>query len=359
MDLTNYLSDHIDRLLRRALKAAWQNPREGAFLLRQARTQKQAAEKRCRRQRAGTPVPAFLIASIASACNLHCIGCYARAEGVCGTEETQSLSAERWSELFQEATEMGISFILLAGGEPLTRMDVLQSATQVPQVIFPVLTNGTLFDTAALQLFDKYRHLVPICSIEGGAEETDARRGTDTYGQIEQAWRELHARGILFGASITVTAENCMEVTDEAFVGDLRAKGCGIAFFVEYVPADANALLHTPDDVQREAYTTRLEALKTRFKDLILIAFPGDEVETGGCLAAGRGFFHINAAGGAEPCPFAPVSDVNLRTGSLEDALRSPLFEDLRRNGKLAMPHAGGCALFGKKAELESLVGKE
>ena len=66
----------------------------------------------------------------------------------------------------------------------------------------------------------------------------------------------------------------------------------------------------------------------------------------GGCLAAGRGFFHINPYGGAEPCPFSPYSDINLRNVSLRQALRSPLFQKIRAASVLAASHSGGCVLF-------------
>lgn len=354
MNLANYLSDQIDCLFRQALSNCLRNPRETTFLLRQVRFQKQAAETRRCRAAVKKPTPAFLIASVASACNLHCTGCYARAEGACDADSAQLLSAARWGELFHQAVSLGISFILLAGGEPLTRMDVLETAAQVPEIVFPVLTNGTLFDETTLRLFDRHRHLVPICSIEGGADETDMRRGSGVYHRLEQTWQRMRARGLLFGVSITVTAENHLHVTDPAFLKNLHEHGCDIVFYVEYVPADAHAPLHTPDAVQRAVFSDRLECLRSQFSDLILIAFPGDEAETGGCLAAGRGFFHINSTGGAEPCPFAPVSAICLRTGSLEDALQSPLFERVRQSDLLALPHAGGCALFGKDLQPES-----
>lgn len=44
---------------------------------------------------------------------------------------------------------------------------------------------------------------------------------------------------------------------------------------------------------------------------MVFLSFSGDEKYVGGCLAAGRGFFHINANGEVEPCPFSPYSDVN------------------------------------------------
>lgn len=68
---------------------------------------------------------------------------------------------------------------------------------------------------------------------------------------------------------------------------------------------------------------------------MVYLSFPGDEKGTGGCVAAGRGFFHINSHGGAEPCPFSPYSDINVRDTSLKAALNSHLFTELRNGGFL------------------------
>lgn len=89
---------------------------------------------------------------------------------------------------------------------------------------------------------------------------------------------------------------------------------------------------------------------------MVFIAFPGDEKSSGGCLAAGRGFFHINAHGGAEPCPFSPYSDTSLKEVSLEEALDSPLFRHLQENGNLEKEHIGGCVLFEQRDLVQKLL---
>jgi MoaA/NifB/PqqE/SkfB family radical SAM enzyme len=78
----------------------------------------------------------------------------------------------------------------------------------------------------------------------------------------------------------------------------------------------------------------------------IFIAFPGDEKDFGGCLAAGRGFVHINSVGSLEACPFAPYSDTNLKNISLKEALSSPVLSEIRDLHTLIKDHKGGCALF-------------
>ena len=89
---------------------------------------------------------------------------------------------------------------------------------------------------------------------------------------------------------------------------------------------------------------------------MVYISFPGDEKSSGGCVAAGRGFFHINSHGGAEPCPFSPYSDVNVRDSSLREVMHSPLFMALRDGNILMDDHAGGCVLYEKRELVESLL---
>ena len=89
---------------------------------------------------------------------------------------------------------------------------------------------------------------------------------------------------------------------------------------------------------------------------MVFVSFPGDEKSSGGCIAAGRGFFHINSHGGAEPCPFSPYSDVNVRDTSLKDAMQSGLFQALRDGNLLADDHDGGCVLYEKREQVEGLL---
>jgi MoaA/NifB/PqqE/SkfB family radical SAM enzyme len=76
----------------------------------------------------------------------------------------------------------------------------------------------------------------------------------------------------------------------------------------------------------------------------------------GGCMAAGREFFHINSHGGAEPYPFSPYSDVNVRDGSLREAIASPLFHRLQSEGVLSGEHVGGCVLYEKRELVKALL---
>lgn len=356
--LEEYLTRGVENIVKGAIKATLKNPKESAFIGKFMLAAKKAALVRKENEERGMHIPPFLIASITSSCNLHCAGCYARSNQSChdGVGENQ-MSGEEWNRIFAEAKELGISFILLAGGEPLMRRDVLEQAVKHPQIVFPVFTNGTMLDASYINLLDKNRNVIPVLSIEGEKEETDRRRGEGVYQKLEEAMSKLQDKNLLFGASITVTTENVEKVTSTAYIKKLQEKGCKLVIFVEYVPVNVQTKHLALGEKERTIMEKSIGKMREEEMDMIFLSFPGDEKSSGGCLAAGRGFFHINSKGGAEPCPFSPYSDTNIRGKSLKDALQSPLFFKLQKNACMEQEHIGGCVLFEQEEKVKQLAG--
>ncbi len=363
MTLNRYLDAWILSMARTVSRYYLTNTRDMRFITGLVPALWQSAGIRKRYAARGVHIPPFLIASITSQCNLHCAGCYAKARecpGITSPAEVQeetTLGTAEWRRIFQEASDIGVSFVLLAGGEPLMRRDVLDLAASYPGMVFPTFTNATLIDASYIRFFDEHRNIIPVPSIEGSGEETDHRRGLGVSEKILAVIREFQARGILYGVSITVTSHNLRAVTSDTFVADLRKAGCGIVFYLEYVPAEKG----TEDMVLCESDTVfleeRVQSLRAGYPDMILLSFPGDESVLGGCLAAGRGFFHISSAGNAEPCPFSPYSRQNLRSCSILEVLQSPFFRDIREISmrEAGMPHTGGCTLFSREEEVSKV----
>lgn len=320
-DLESYLAGGVERMVRGIACAAAKNPRTARFMAEYALTSLRANRLRLDAAARGEHVPPFLIASITTRCNLHCKGCYARANHNCtdsAAAEAQLLSPDDWTRIFDEAAELGVAFILLAGGEPFMCPEVLRAAGRQRRIIFPVFTNGTMLSGTGLELVREHPNLMPVLSIEGGTDVTDARRGNGTYSALRRAMSALSDEALPFGCSVTVQKSNLHEVMGADFVAELSAR-------------------------------------RAEFPELLLVSFPGDEQAMGGCLAAGRGFFHINAYGGAEPCPFSAYSDTSLRDTSLREALASPLFVKLRESGALEETHVGGCTLFAQEETVKAL----
>lgn len=356
-NLEKYLTGGVENIVKGALKATFSNPQESVFMAKYAIASREASRKRAEAEERGEHIPPFLIASITSSCNLHCAGCYARSNHACVDEPpVDQLSGAEWGRIFGEAAELGIGFILLAGGEPMIRRDVIEMAGERPDILFPIFTNGTMINESYIELLKKKRNLVPVLSIEGRQEKTDERRGSGVYEKLLTSMELMRKNKVLFGASVTVTTANIAEVTSDEFLHKLEEEGCKVVFFIEFVPVTAEATELAPGDKEREYLKNRLSEIRSMHEEMVFVSFPGDEKTSGGCLAAGRGFFHINSHGGAEPCPFSPYSDINVRDTSVKEALNSRLFQALQQENVLMEEHAGGCVLYEKRDQVEALL---
>ena len=356
-NIQEYLAEGVEYILKDSLRASIRNPKEILFLHKFSKHARKATKIRQKYAKNGQNIPVFLIASITSSCNLHCTGCYSRANNSCSDDAPlDQLSAEEWDDIFTQAKEMGISFIVLAGGEPMIREDVISKASNHPEILFPIFTNGTMIDESYLKLLDDNRNLVPVLSIEGDEEITDSRRGNGVYNMLVESMEVMKKNNIIFGASLTFTKGNLPSLISNEYIDRLHDFGCKVVFFIEYVPVNEETKELAPSDSERELLLTNLEHLREEYHDMLFMSFPGDEKNSGGCLAAGRGFFHINSHGGAEPCPASPYSDINVRDTSLMEALNSRLFKSLRDGGILMDEHEGGCVLFEHRKEVESLL---
>jgi len=357
-DLAKYMSDNLRSLLATAYRSVLSNPREARFAL-QMQLALARGEKRRKAIKAkeGLDVPPFLICSIATTCNLQCKGCYARNNGIAADTPTKdTLGPDQWHAIFTEAAQMGFNVALLAGGEPLTRRDLLEGIAKVKDMLFPVFTNGTLIGPQYIEFFKHHLNVVPVISIEGDAMATNARRGKGVHERALLSMQMLRQAGLFFGVSITVTTENKQTVTSAEYLDQLHDLGCKIVFYVEYVPVEAGTEHLAFGDADVQWMEPTVEERRHQYRDMIFVSFPGDEKLLDGCMAAGRGFFHIGPDGAAEPCPFSPHSDTNAARDGLRAALRSPLFSRLRDASALSWEHTGGCTLYEHRDEVEGIV---
>lgn len=351
-DLKSFLDEGIRALAADAVRIVARRPKLAFEMKRMRQALGVQEERRQAALKRGVDVPPFIIASITKRCNLGCAGCYA-AVNQCGS--AKELRDDRWSAFFREAENLGVSFILLAGGEPLERMDVVERAAETGAIVFPVFTNGCSINEERADYFAAHRNLIPLISLEGGKERTDIRRGSGVFDRVMGAMDLLRSRAVFFGTSLTVTRENIGELCSDGFIGMLRRKGASVFIYVEYVPADGISEDLAPGAEERLLLERRTGELK-KSTGGIHICFPGDEDAMGGCLAAGRGFVHVNPSGGVEPCPFSPESDRSISDFSLEEALKSPFLAAVRKSGATELEHLGGCALWNKREQVAELL---
>lgn len=351
VDLLNEL---IKATFNDALKASIKDPSQAAFFLRTLMWQRKAADIRMKREDEGIHVPPIMILSTTDRCNLNCAGCYAKNLRKLPGQE---MSEEKLRGLFKEARDLGFSIILLAGGEPLVRKDLLSVTKDFPEVIFPLFTNGLLIDEPVLNELKRQRNVIPIVSIEGYEEDTDRRRGMGVYDRLRSIMEKLDGKKLFYGVSLTVTRSNYDTITDKKFVEGLKGHGCKAFMFVEYSPVKEGTEGWVITEEQRAKLLATLESFRNTIGG-VFVTFPGDEKQFGGCLSAGRGFVHVSSSGDLEPCPFAPFSDSNVRDMPLKDALQSKFLQAIRNEHEEMMETDGGCAVWKKREWVQSLIAK-
>jgi MoaA/NifB/PqqE/SkfB family radical SAM enzyme len=255
-----------------------------------------------------------------------------------------------------EAKELGISFIVFGGGEPLMRPHILDVPAKYPEIMFLMFTNGLLIDKDITEKMKQSRNVVPMLSLEGYQTDTDERRGKGVYQMLQKSIDMLKQEGIFWGTSLTLTRNNFDEVTENEFVEKLVNSGCKLFMLVEYTPVKEGTENWVLTEKQRSELVKRRDAFRAKHR-AVFLALPWDEEEIGGCLSAGRGFVHISSEGNVEPCPFVPFSDTNISNVPLKEALQSKMLRTIRENhGQFEETH--GCALWQHREWVESLSKK-
>ncbi|MEW6515536.1 MAG: radical SAM protein [candidate division FCPU426 bacterium] len=337
------------------LWTAWRPGRIAALLARLWHFWLSARRRARWQRREGLQVPPILILSVTTRCNLTCAGCYSREY-----DQERELTLEEMDSLFRQAKALGVTWVVLTGGEPLQCEGLLDLVSGHPQLLFFLFNNGTYLDAPAARRLGRMRHVVPILSVEGDERLTDARRGPGAYARVMEAMAHLRRAGAFFGFSCMATRANLPLLSADAFIDEMIRQGCRFGYFVGFVPsAQDSDQAQVPPAEEQAAFRRRVKAYQGG-KRIILVQMPEDEYEiAGSCMAAGRGFVHVNALGQVEPCPFSHWAKDSLRTGSLRQALASPWLARIRERAEWLGPTLQGCALFEHRAELEPLARRE
>jgi MoaA/NifB/PqqE/SkfB family radical SAM enzyme len=305
------------------------------------------------RDEQGVNAPMVIALSPSMRCNLRCKGCYAG-----NYERKDDLPEEVVERLITEAEELGTRVFVVIGGEPFMWPPLLDLVSRHPTSAFMVFTNATLIDDAVADRILELGNIGPAISIEGNRESTDARRGAGTYDKVMAAMDRLRERRVFFCYSATATKDNLDIIISDEFVDLMIEKGALFGWYFAYMPVGLDPDLDfMPSPEERD--TLRRGVNRIRKEKPILVAdFWGDGSLTGGCLAAGRRYVHINNKGDVEPCVFAHFAVDNIRDTPLLDALRSDFFKDIRRLQPFGHNLLRPCPLIDHPAVMRRMVKK-
>ena len=307
------------------------------------------------REKYNCNIPFQILFDPTSACNLHCKGCWAGEY-----HKHESLTLEEMQDIVRQAKKLGTRVFMLTGGEPLIRKaDVLKIAAAHRECTFLIYTNATLIDEALVTEVKRLGNISFAVSLEGFEETNDARRGTGAFARSMQAIDLLQKERCLYGISVCYTKDNLETVTSDAFLDEMIAKGVRFGFYFHYMPLGKHAVPELmPTAEQRERMYARLRELRNSKtgKPFFIMDFQNDAEYVGGCIGAGRNYFHINSAGDIEPCVFIHYSDSNVRQHTLLEALQRPLFQAFYKGQPFNNNHLRPCPMLENPQLLRGIV---
>ncbi len=273
----------------------------------------------------GNAVPTVVLISPTMRCNLSCAGCYAN-----NYSRKEDLDFDTVDRIIEEGKDMGVAFFTFLGGEPLVWSRIFDILEKHNDAFFFMFTNGTMLDDKVGKKIAELGNLYPILSLEGTEDETNQRRGKDTYKKVMAAMDVLKKNKIPFGYSVTVTRKNIYTVTEDDFFKMMFEKGALNGWYFIYMPIGADFDLSLmPTAEERVHLKERIQYIRSTMP-LLVVDFWGDAPFVGGCIAGSK-YIHINHKGDVEPCIFNHFSEVNIKNTTLKEAMNCNYFKEIRK----------------------------
>ena len=297
-------------------------------------------------------IPWAILLDPTSACNLHCTGCWAAEYG-----HKLNLTFEEIDSIIEQGKALGTHVYIYTGGEPLVRKaDLIKLCEKHPDCAFLSFTNSTLIDEDFCKEMVRVKNFVPAISVEGFEDATDARRGDGVYAKVERAMGLLRKYGLPFGVSCCFTSENADSIASEEYFDWMVDQGVLFCWIFSYFPVGVDAPKELMANAEQREHLYHFVREMRLTKPLFTLDFQNDGEFVGGCIAGGRRYLHINAAGDVDPCVFAHYSNANIREVSLLEALQSPIFMEYYKgqpfNDNLLRP----CPILENSGRLTEMV---
>ena len=301
--------------------------------------------------------PYLVALNLTKRCNLRCAHCYLDATTKAGGGSDE-LTTEECYRLIEQISEVNRGCLLvITGGEPLVRPDILEIARFAVGLGFMVVfgTNGMLIDDRmAKELVD-----IGVMGVGISIDSLEPKKHDDFRG-LKGAWDGAVAgieackrNGLQFQVHFSAQPMNYKElpnVIDWAY--ELEAKVLNVFFMVctgrgeeltDITPVQYEDVLGYLVDCQNKYKNMLIRArCAPHFKRLAYEKDPDSPITKaqgymgGGCLA-GTNYARVTPNGDLTPCPYMPLSAGNIRDKSFVDLWeRSEIFDSFR------FPHLKG-----------------
>jgi len=289
---------------------------------------------------AGTPKKkqidsAFL--AITNKCELRCTHCYEQHN----LDNNNKVPRNKWIEIVDNLQQMGVSIIILTGGEPLTEFEdllkILDSAN-MDLSEFHIHTSGKgLTKEKVMKLKDHGLTAAAVGLDDVLAERHDGIRGERSFSIAVNALKLFNEAGIFTYVNLCATKPlirsgdlwkylELVKNLNVSIVQLLEPRPCG-----GYFGDEINDLITEQDREILKDFMKKGNNQK-KYKDYPLIYYVAhiEGPEQMGCMMGGLSHFYIDSSGNVNPCVFLPVSFGNIMESE---------FKEIYNRMRMSIPH--------------------
>lgn len=174
-----------------------------------------------------SPISVFW--EITSGCNLRCLHCYNSSAGM----KKDDLNTKECMDLIKELSQLDVSKLLIGGGEPFTREDLLELIEYADDLDLNILiaTNGTLISEEMCSRLNRIKKLkLDISMYHYRPEKHDAFCGVKgAFNRVKENITLLNQFNIKYGVQTMLTEENKHELRKfQDFLIDNKARNWNI-----------------------------------------------------------------------------------------------------------------------------------
>src|ERR1700733_2700785 len=303
------------------------------------------------------PNPLALIAEVTHRCPLHCVYCSNPLELAAVSSE---LSTGTWTDVFQQAGNLGMLHAHLTGGEPLARADLTEliAGARSAGLYTNLITSGVgLGETRLQALVDAGLDHIQISFQDSREEAANWIAGARAHAHKIELSRIIRRHKIAFTVNLVIHRQNIDHLAEMiSFIEQLAPERMEIAHTQYYGWALKNRAALIPTRAQLEKAVEIVAATEKRLAGRIRIDSVVPDYYARFPKACMGGWGHrlmlIHPSGKVLPCHAAEVIPglefENVREKSLESIWReSPSFQRFR--GEEWMPEP--CRSCERRAE--------
>ncbi len=150
--------------------------------------------------------PITCVWEVTMGCNMRCGHCGSS----CAEPLKDELSTEEALSLCDQIAELGLRWVTLSGGEPLTRKDIPLLVKRLSEkgVAVNIITNGWLLERSLAEALKENGISTVAISIDGTPEIHDMIRRKGAFEHARNAFLTMKELGIRTGAVTTITKQN-------------------------------------------------------------------------------------------------------------------------------------------------------